>query len=100
MDEFKISPDPLLVEKIRDIVGLYLSPPLNAACFAVDEKPQIQALNRTAPILPMLPTTPQRWSHDYARNGTLDLFAALNWPPAMSSPHCAPTTPPWSSSNS
>lgn len=78
MDEFKISPDPLLVEKIRDIVGLYLSPPLNAACFAVDEKPQIQALNRTAPILPMLPTTPQRWSHDYARNGTLDLFAALN----------------------
>ena len=60
VDEFKISPDPLLIEKIRDIAGLYLSPPLNAACFAVDEKPQIQALNRTAPILPMLPTTPQR----------------------------------------
>ncbi len=75
MDEFKISPDPLLVEKIRDIVGLYLSPPLNAACFAVDEKAQIQALNRTAPILA---TTPQRWSHDDARNGTLDLFAALD----------------------
>ena len=78
MGEFKISPDPLLVEKIRDIVGLYLSPPLNAACFAVDEKPQIQALNRTAPILPMLPTTPRRASHDYVRNGTIDLFAALN----------------------
>ncbi len=80
IDEFKISPDPLLIEKIRDIVGLYLSPPLNAACFAVDEKPQIQALNRTAMILPMMATTPKRWSHDYVRNGTLDLFAALNLP--------------------
>lgn len=78
VDEFKISPDPFLVEKIRDIVGLYMSPPLNAACFAVDEKPQIQALNRTAPILPMLPTTPKRQSHDYVRNGTIDLFAAMN----------------------
>lgn len=78
IDEFKISPDPLLIDKIRDIVGLYMSPPLNAACFAVDEKPQIQALNRTAPILPMLPTTPARQSHDYVRNGTIDLFAALN----------------------
>lgn len=78
LEEFKISPDPLLVEKIRDIVGIYMSPPLNAACFAVDEKPQIQALNRTAPILPMLPTTPKRWTHDYKRNGTLDLFAAMD----------------------
>ena len=77
-DEFKISPDPLLVDKIRDIVGLYLSPPVAAAVFCVDEKPQIQALNRTAPILPMLPTTPQRATHDYQRNGTIDLFAALN----------------------
>jgi len=78
IDEFKISPDPQLVEKIRDIVGLYMNPPVNAAVFAVDEKPQIQALNRTAPILPMLPTTPQRHSHDYQRNGTIDLFAALD----------------------
>ena len=78
VDEFKISPDPLLIDKIRDIVGLYMSPPVNAACFAVDEKPQIQGLNRTAPILPMLPTTPQRQSHDYVRNGTIDLFAAMN----------------------
>jgi transposase len=77
-DEFKISPDPQLVEKIRDIVGLYMDPPVNAAVFAVDEKPQIQALNRTAPTLPMLPTTPQRATHDYQRNGTIDLFAALN----------------------
>jgi len=76
-DEFKVSPDADLVEKIRDIVGLYMNPPVAAAVFAVDEKPQIQALNRSAPILPMLPTTPQRATHDYERNGTLDLFAAL-----------------------
>jgi transposase len=76
-DEFKISPDPDLVEKIRDLVALYINPPVAAAVFAVDEKPQIQALNRTAPILPMLPTTPQRATHDYQRNGTCDLFAAL-----------------------
>jgi transposase len=76
-DEFKVSPDPDLIEKVRDLVGLYLEPPVAAAVFAVDEKPQIQALNRTAPILPMLPTTPQRASHDYERHGTLDLFAAL-----------------------
>ena len=76
-DSFKVSPDPDLVEKIRDLVGLYMNPPVAAAVFAVDEKPQIQALNRTAPILPMLPTTPARASHDYERNGTCDLFAAL-----------------------
>ena len=77
-DKFKISPDPLLVEKVRDIVGLYMSPPVAAAVFCVDEKPGIQALNRTAPTLPMLPTTPQRATHDYQRNGTIDLFAALD----------------------
>ena len=76
-DEFKISPDPDLIEKIRDLAGLYLSPPVAAAVYAVDEKPQIQALNRSAPILPMLPATPQKATHDYVRNGTLDLFAAL-----------------------
>jgi transposase len=75
---FKISPDPQLIDKIRDIVGLYMNPPVNAAVFAVDEKPQIQALNRTAPTLPMLPTTPARATHDYQRNGTIDLFAALD----------------------
>jgi transposase len=77
-DEFKVSPDPQLVEKTRDIVGLYLNPPVAAAVFAVDEKPQVQALDRSAPTLPMLPTTPQRATHDYIRHGTLDLFAALN----------------------
>lgn len=76
-DSFKISPDPDLVEKIRDLVALYMNPPVAAAVFAVDEKPQIQALNRTAPTLPMLPTTPARATHDYQRNGTCDLFAAL-----------------------
>jgi transposase/transposase-like protein/transcriptional regulator with XRE-family HTH domain len=77
-DSFKVSPDPELVEKIRDLVALYMNPPVAAAVFAVDEKPQIQALDRTAPTLPMLPTTPQRATHDYERNGTCDLFAALN----------------------
>src|SRR6201981_2514148 len=77
-EDFKISPDPLLIDKIRDVVGLYLAPPANAAVFAVDEKPQIQALQRTAPVLPMIPRTPERRSHDYVRHGTIDLFAALN----------------------
>jgi len=77
-EDFKISPDPLLIDKIRDVVGLYLAPPANAAVFAVDEKPQIQALQRTAPVLPMIPGTPERRSHDYVRHGTIDLFAALN----------------------
>jgi len=77
-DSFKVSPDPDLIEKVRDLVGLCMNPPVAAAVFAVDEKPQIQALNRTAPTLPMLPTTPQRATHDYERNGTVDLFAALD----------------------
>jgi transposase len=77
-DSFKVSPDPDLVVKIRDLVALYMSPPVAAAVFAVDEKPQNQALNRTAPTLPMLPTTPQRATHDYERNGTCDLLAALD----------------------
>jgi transposase len=63
-DSFKVSPDPQLVEKIRDLVALYMNPPVAAVVFAVDEKPQIQALDRTAPTLPMLPTTPERATHD------------------------------------
>ena len=77
-ETFKISPDPLLAGKIRDVVGLYLAPPANAAVFSVDEKPQIQALQRTAPVLPMMPGVPERRSFDYVRHGTIDLFAALN----------------------
>ncbi len=76
--EFKISPDPLLIDKIRDVAGLYLAPPAHAVVFCVDEKPQIQALERTAPVLPMLPGVPERRSFDYVRHGTIDLFAALN----------------------
>jgi transposase len=77
-ETFKISPDPLLIDKIRDVAGLYLAPPANAVVFSVDEKPQIQALERTAPVLPMIPGVPERRSFDYVRHGTIDLFAALN----------------------
>src|SRR5947208_592943 len=62
----------------RDIVGLYLDPPVGAMVLAVDEKSQMQALDRTAPVLPMMPTTPQRQTHDYVRHGTTSLFAALD----------------------
>jgi transposase len=77
-ESFKISPDPQLVDKIRDVVGLYMHPPHNAVVFAVDEKSQIQALQRAQPILPMDIGQPERRTHNYIRNGTLDLFAALN----------------------
>jgi transposase len=76
-DTFKLSTDPLFVEKVRDIVGLYLSPPERAVVLCVDEKSQIQALDRTQPVLPMRPGQPERRSHDYTRHGTLSLFAAL-----------------------
>jgi transposase len=77
-ETFKLSNDPLLVEKVRDIVGLYLDPPQHAAVFCVDEKPQIQALDRTQPLLPMQPGQVERRTHDYKRHGTTTLFAALN----------------------
>jgi len=77
-DTFKLSNDPLLVEKVRDIVGLYLDPPAHAAVFCVDEKPQIQALDRTQPLLPMEPGQVERRTPDYKRHGTTTLFAALN----------------------
>ena len=77
-ETFKLSPDPLLVEKVRDIVGLYLDPPAHAAVFCVDDKPQIQALDRTQPLLPMQPGQVERRTHDYTRHGTTTLFAALN----------------------
>jgi transposase len=75
---FKISPDPQLIAKIRDVVGLYMNPPTQAVVFSFDEKSQIQALERAQPILPMDFGQPERRTHNYIRNGTLDLFAALN----------------------
>jgi transposase len=75
---FKLSPDPQLVDKLRDVVGLYMHPPNNAVVFSFDEKSQIQALQRAQPILPMDIGQPERQTHNYIRNGTLDLFAALN----------------------
>src|SRR3954466_770849 len=77
-DSFKLSPDPQLIEKIRDIVGLYMHPPEHAVVFCVDEKSQIQALDRTQPLLPMRPGQVERRTHDYKRHGTTTLFAALN----------------------
>lgn len=77
-ERFKLSSDPLFVDKVRDIVGLYLSPPDRALVLSVDEKSQIQALDRSQPILPMMPGVPERRTHDYARHGTTSLFAALD----------------------
>src|ERR1700677_467459 len=77
-DTFKLSPDPLLIEKVRDIVGLYMNPPDHALVLCVDEKSQIQALDRTQPLLPMQPGQLERGTHDYKRRGTTSLFAALD----------------------
>jgi transposase len=77
-EAFKLSPDPLFIDKVRDIVGLYLNPPEAAVVLCVDEKSQIQALDRTAPVLPLMPGVAERRSHDYVRNGTTNLYAALN----------------------
>jgi transposase len=76
-ESFKLSPDPFLIEKVRDIVGLYTNPPDHAVVVCVDEKSQIQALDRTQPILPMRPGQAERQSHDYTRHGITSLFAAL-----------------------
>ena len=78
VETWKLSTDPQFVDKVRDVVGLYLSPPENALVLAVDEKSQMQALDRTAPILPVMPTTPARMTHDYVRHGTTSLFAAYD----------------------
>ena len=77
-ETFKLSKDPLFVDKVRDIVGLYMSPPQNALVLCVDEKSQIQALDRTAPLLPMRPGQVERRTHDYERHGTTSLFAAYD----------------------
>ena len=78
VETFKLSTDPLFIDKVRDVVGLYLDPPEKALVLCVDEKSQIQALDRTAPVLPMMPGMPERRTHDYVRHGTTSLFAALD----------------------
>ena len=78
VDTFKLSNDPQFVDKVRDVVGLYLNPPDKALVLCVDEKSQIQALDRSAPMLPMMPGLPQRRTHDYIRHGITTLFAALD----------------------
>ena len=78
IDTFKISNDPQFIDKVRDVVGLYLDPPEQALVLCVDEKSQIQALDRSAPVLPMMPGMPERRTHDYVRHGITTLFAALN----------------------
>jgi len=77
-ETFKLSTDPMFVDKVRDIVGLYLDPPRRAMVLCVDEKSQIQALDRTQPMLPLAPGMPERRTHDYVRHGTTTLFAALD----------------------
>src|SRR5665213_2306185 len=87
---FKFSTDPQLVAKVTDVVGLYLAPPENAIVLCVDEKSQIQALDRTAPILPMQPGLPERRTHDYVRHGTTTLFAALEIATGQVTTACKP----------
>jgi transposase len=78
VETFKLSPDPLFVDKVRDVVGLYINPPEGALVLCVDEKTQVQALDRTAPVLPLRPGLPERRTHDYVRGGTTNLYAALD----------------------
>jgi transposase len=78
VETFKLSPDPMFVEKVRDVVGLYINPPEGALVLCVDEKTQIQALDRTSPVLPLRPGLPERRTHDYVRGGTTNLYAALD----------------------
>jgi transposase len=77
-ETFKLSTDPLFIDKVRDVVGLYIDPPDRAIVLSVDEKSQVQALDRSAPVLPMMPGMPERATHDYVRHGVTSLFAALD----------------------
>ena len=88
LETFKLSADPQFVEKVRDIVGLYLNPPDHAVVLCLDEKSQVQALDRTRPLLPMRPGIPARQTHDYIRHGTTSLFAALNVATGKVIGHC------------
>jgi transposase len=90
VETFKLSRDPDFVKKLRDVVGVYLHPPAKALVFCVDEKPQVQALDRTEPVLPLRPGIPARQTHDYVRHGTTNLFAALNVLDGTVLAQCAP----------
>jgi transposase len=90
VETFKLSRDPDFVKKVRDVVGVYLHPPDKALVFCVDEKPQVQALDRTEPVLPLRPGLPARQTHDYVRHGTTNLFAALNVLDGTVVARCAP----------
>jgi transposase len=90
IETFKLSRDPEFVPKLRDVVGVYLHPPDKALVFCVDEKPQVQALDRTEPVLPLRPWIPARQTHDYVRHGTTNLFAALNILDGTVLARCAP----------
>ena len=95
-ETFRFSTDPQLVAKVTDVVGLYLAPPENAVVLCVDEKSQIQALDRTAPMLPMQPGLPERRTHDYVRHGTTTLFAALEIATGQVTAACKPRVRHWS----
>ena len=91
-ESFKFSTDPALEAKVRDVVGLYLNPPDKAVVLCVDEKPQTQALERKAPVLPLRPGVPEKRSHDYIRHGTTSLFAALETATGTITSACYPGT--------
>ena len=90
VETFTLSQDPNVVAKLRDVIGVYLHPPAKALVFCVDEKPQVQALDRTAPVFPLRPGIPARQTHDYIRHGTTNLFAALNVLDGTVLARCAP----------
>ena len=96
-ETWKLSKDPQFIEKVHDVCGLYLNPPERAVVLCLDEKSQIQALDRTAPSLPMLPGTPERATHDYQRHNATSLYAALTSNRASSSARCTSATAPSSS---
>ena len=91
-DGFKLSTDPLFVEKVVDVVGLYHNPPERAVVLCVDEKAQIQALDRSQPVLPMMPGMPERRTHDYHRNGITSCSRRSTSPTGPSSPNCTAST--------
>ena len=94
-ETFKLSTDPQFVDKVRDVVGLYMNPPEKALVLCVDEKTQVQALDRSQPVIPMMPGTPERITHDYIRAGTVDLFAALEVAgPSRAGDHPTPSPAP------